>query len=178
MSSFSQWLAQILNKSDVEIQMLLRNETAFQFLISWSIFESKCFTGYMQIKSIEGFAKRIISESFLEENIEAPFSHFHQRYQDDRKLLNLLHGEKTSKAVTQSFKRCLSIPKSEVSPTDKVFFVACVVYRYRNNMFHGSKGVQSWLSFENQIRLCTSAMQTFLLHAEAISPSMSFNEAA
>ena len=178
MSSFSQWLAQILNKSDAEVQMLLRNETALQFLISWSIFESKCFSGYMRINSIEDFAERIISERFLEGNIEAPFFHFHQRYQDDRKLLNLLHGEKTSKAVTQSFKRCLSIPKLEVSPAEKVFFVVCVVYRYRNNMFHGSKGVQSWLSFEDQICLCTSAMQTFLLHAEAISPSMSFKEAA
>lgn len=33
----------------------------------------------------------------------------------------------------------------------RIFFLAIVAYRFRNNMFHGNKGVQSWLLYTKQI---------------------------
>lgn len=34
-----------------------------------------------------------------------------------------------------------------------------IVYRYRNNMFHGNKGLESWLQFEEQIKDCITVMK-------------------
>ena len=34
-----------------------------------------------------------------------------------------------------------------------------VVYRFRNNIFHGNKGVDSWLQYRPQIEKCTNVMQ-------------------
>lgn len=67
---------------------------------------------------------------------------------------------------------------SDMKPEDMVFFVAFVVYRYRNNMFHGNKGIHSWLQYGEQIRLCTEAMQAFVSHAESMSPTISTLAAA
>lgn len=65
-----------------------------------------------------------------------------------------------------------------VGPEDKVFIVVLVVYRFRNNMFHGNKGVQSWLQFKEQILLCTEAMQSFVSHVESINPSLQRQDVA
>ena len=59
-----------------------------------------------------------------------------------------------------------------------MYSVVVVVYRFRNNMFHGNKGVASWLRYREQIALCVLAMQEFIAHAEALTPTMEVPEAA
>ena len=61
---------------------------------------------------------------------------------------------------------------TELSTADKLFFLVFVVYRYRNNIFHGNKGVQSWLQYRDQIRRCTQVMQALVTHAERSAPTM------
>lgn len=43
---FARWFAELLGQSELEVERLLRDRTAIQFLITWSLFESKCFDGY------------------------------------------------------------------------------------------------------------------------------------
>ncbi len=43
-----------------------------------------------------------------------------------------------------------------------VKFALCIIIRYRNNMFHGNKGVSSWLAYRQQINDCTCLMQHFI----------------
>ncbi len=69
--------------------------------------------------------------------------------------------------------RLLQAVPSALEPADRAFFVALVAYRFRNNMFHGNKGVQSWLRYRPQIDLCTRALQAFVSHAESLRPTMS-----
>jgi len=69
----------------------------------------------------------------------------------------LIHQQKNFKIDT--------IRKSKISSlnnTEKFEFLIYIVYRYRNNIFHGNKGVTSWTKYEEQIDKCVQVM-TFLI---------------
>ncbi len=178
MSSFSKWLAGLLRQSEVEVQRLLRDEAALHFLMTWSLFESKCFAGFLKAKCLNSFADRILKEGLNYQSLEASARHFHQRFQAKRSLANLLHDDKTPAHVATQFKTCLATSFADLTNRDIVFLVTFVIYRYRNNIFHGNKGIASWLKYGEQIRLCINAMQVFISHTESISPTMSTREAA
>jgi hypothetical protein len=74
------------------------------------------------------------------------------------------HSKRMSSLLQQQF--------GSLGPHDLVFLVALVTYRYRNNMFHGNKGVRSWLQYKTQIGLCTNVVQSFVSHAEAMRPTL------
>lgn len=172
MSTFPRWLTTMLKENERDVVQILRDETALHFLIAWALFESKCFRGFLSAKDLRQFATRTSNEGFRVEQLRDALSHFHQRYQSKSTLGRLLHDDRNPKAVVSAFEKCLGVPTSSLPREDQIFFVAFVLYRYRNNMFHGNKGVESWLQFRHQIQLCTGAMQMFVAHAESLIPSM------
>ena len=64
-----------------------------------------------------------------------------------------------------SIKTLLKKPLDKLSNCEKVFLIVVVVFRYRNNIFHGSKRVESWLQYEKQIKYCIQIMQCLITHA-------------
>ena len=172
MSAFASWLADVLHEHKSDVSRLLQDETALHFLITWSLFESKCFSGFSKAKCLGPFADQAVQEGFAPLTVSGQLDHFHFRYRDVRKLANLLHDEKTPDAVIADFKRCLATPVASLAARDRVFAVVFVIYRFRNNMFHGNKRVESWLRYREQISLCTEAMQKFITHAERVKPTM------
>lgn len=170
---FEQWLGELLSQDQFEVRRLLQNPAALHFLIAWSLFESKCFDGYVKIDKLEAFAARLVAESYDSGLIAEAASHFHARYQDKERYRQLMHRQ-PCKRMDALVQRQLE----SVRPEDSIFIVALVLYRFRNNMFHGNKGVQSWLQFTKQILLCTDAMQGFVSHAESMRPSLREREVA
>lgn len=170
--TFTIWLAEILNENPSDVERLLKDETALHFLITWNIFESKCFSGYLKAKCLKKFAGQLPSEGFSLDCVSTALEHFYTRYQHQQQLENLLHSDKTPSVIVDEFKRCLNIPLAMLQPNERVFLVAFVVYRFRNNIFHGNKRVESWLRFREQINLCTNVMQQFITHAESLNPTM------
>ena len=59
-----------------------------------------------------------------------------------------------------------------------VFFLTFVVYRFRNNIFHGNKRVDAWLRFQPQIQDCIRVMQIMISHAAAASKELPERKAA
>ncbi|WP_157659166.1 hypothetical protein [Thauera butanivorans] len=171
MDSFTKWLADLLKQPEVQVERFLRDKDALHFLIAWSIFESKCFTGFLRATDLYNFSKRISDEGFEHETISSAANHFHQRYQDSERLRNLLH-DKTPQKVTERFKQVLSKNISDITPSESIYLVSVVVYRFRNNIFHGRKKVDSWLRYGEQIRICTESMQHFIRHAESRTVTM------
>jgi hypothetical protein len=164
---FEHWLGELLGESEHEVTYLLKDETALRFLIAWSLFEAKCFDGFVKLDGLDAFACRLISESYDCATITDAARHFHQRYQDETKFQNLMyrqHSKRMSSLLQQQL--------GSLGPHDLVFLVALVTYRYRNNMFHGNKGVRSWLQYKTQIGLCTNVLQSFVSHAEAMRPTL------
>jgi hypothetical protein len=163
-SNFHQWLASIFDQNESEVNELLDDKTAIQFLITWVLFENRCFKGYMQISDIEPRAKYFANiEKFDVLLIFKEIIYFHERYKDNVLYKNLYH-DKPCKQIDE----ILKVSIDNLTEVESIVFATYVVYRFRNNIFHGNKGVNSWLNFKDQIDRCTKIMQQLISHAETI----------
>ena len=173
MPTFANWLGQLLGQNEIEVQRLLEDENALHFLLAWSLFESKCFGNNVRASDLNPFASSCVNPNRgIVELLRKPAKHFHARYQDKNKLANLMPKDRTPKVMVAEFKELIGVDFDRLSEEQVVKLVAYVVYRFRNNIFHGAKGVASWLGFQEQIRLCVEALQVFVSHAEANKPTM------
>ena len=156
--TFDRWFASYLHHDELQVARLLKDKTATRFLITWSIFESDCFSGFVQFKEINDYSNKIIVNSkFKREKFVEFLRYFHNRYQDPQLYENLMHTQKSAE-VKQILKKDMSV----LTHSEEIFFLVTVVYRYRNNIFHGNKGVSSWLKFREQIDLCRNIMQELI----------------
>jgi hypothetical protein len=62
----------------------------------------------------------------------------------------------------EDLEKIFSKKLNELDTYETTFMLLVVIYRFRNNIFHGNKGVQSWLVYREQIDLCINAMQFFI----------------
>ncbi len=82
---FSAWLGALFRQSPFEAERLLHDRTATQFLVAWSIFEAKCFAGFVKVGELDAFAMRIVgTEGFDSSSVRDAAHHFHRRYQNCR----------------------------------------------------------------------------------------------
>lgn len=154
---FSNWLACYLKQEEEEVRKLLQDETSTHFLIAWSLLEANCFNGKMRSNSIDEFADSKSTDEFLLDRLDDFVVYFHNRYQNKRFYINLMHGanrEKMDNLIKKFF--------SKFSSSEKIYFAMVVIYRYRNNIFHGNKGIDSWLQYKGCISKCTAMMQLLI----------------
>lgn len=167
---FSRWLANLLGQSESDVKRILEDENALHFLIAWSLFEAKCFSGYMRSSKIDEYSNIITNQDLVDsEFLIEVASYFHERYQDKKRLKSLFDRDKTS---LNQLKPILAKNFDEIEKRDRIFLVVLVIYRFRNNMFHGNKTVQTWLQFSKPILYCIQAMQLLVSHAETKVPTM------
>ena len=160
------WLSRMLLIDTGLVPEVIKNQIATVFLLIWPIIETKIFNNDMshaKIKSMAGNVKNKISDVDLE-NI---FLHFHDRFQDDNKYEELRHGHKWSK-----IDYILQDPPERVSKKNRIIFMIFVVYRYRNNIFHGTKTIRTWSNFSKEIQLCIKFM---ILLGNNINPEEQVN---
>lgn len=158
MMTFDQWFADYLQQDQIQVERLLRDKTATRFLIAWSLFESRCFGGFVQVNKLSAFAAHVTgTDAFRHEDFLESGKHFHSRYQDERRYKNLMHNQ-----GSKELEDILSTPFDEVTDYQLIFMLLFVVYRFRNNIFHGNKGVESWLRYKEQIVFCLSVMQSLI----------------
>lgn len=155
---FLKWLSEYLEADEKETNKLLDNELARYFLIVWSIYEAKCFKGFVKDdKRLNEFAKRMVGT--IESNrINDSAEYFHKRYQDKKKYKNLIYG----KNGNPRFDEILKKGYTNLTVEEKIFLLTFVTYRYRNNIFHGNKGISSWLKYGKQIKKCIYVLQVFI----------------
>lgn len=171
--TFASWLGELFGQSEFEVRRLLEDKRALHFLVAWSLFESKCFHGFVKAEQIHQFAEEVATDAkFNKDKLVCASIHFHNRYQDNKRLQNLLHGQRSV-----VLKTTLAKPHSTLTNTEMVFLAVFVTYRFRNNMFHGNKGVDSWLNYGEQIALCTEVLQNLVSRSEAIETTMKTAEA-
>jgi len=83
--------------------------------------------------------------------------YFHSRYQNKKRYKNLIH-----KRNSKEFEGIISTQFDILSDYQLIFMLLFVVYRFRNNIFHGNKGVESWLKYKEQIDFCRRIMQSII----------------
>lgn len=155
-----QWLNN--HKFSAEIAQILEEPFALHFLIVWSIFEVKCFDGFMKSGNIESFSDRLVQNGFQEDNLNTIVNYFHDRYQDGQLYKNLLNNKKSEQIKNDEYNQIRSKNFKALEDIEKFQFILFVIYRYRNNIFHGNKQVYNWQRYEKQIKKCTKAMQIFI----------------
>lgn len=160
------WLAKNLGTTIGNINDLYENPIGLDFLLIWTRFETINFQGFMKFNYCDDI-NRITTRCNIKisEEIDEIFSKFFQRYQRERRLLALCHKRINSCLECRSCSYCkirLILQKQEPTDLEKVYFLVYVIYRYRNNMFHGNKGLDSWITtYEEQINDCIKVMMTF-----------------
>lgn len=154
--NFPAWFATMSGTKENEVQKILDNDFALHFLIAWSLFESKCLSGFAKADGLKKFALKVSTDS-LWSAVGEIARHFHSRYQDSEIWKNLVHKEKRDD-VLQLIGRSFD----DLKQHEGIYVLLFVIYRYRNNMFHGNKGAGSWLRYRKQIELCTRAMQEIM----------------
>jgi hypothetical protein len=157
-TEFSDWLSKHLNANDRDIEIILKDELATKFFITWSIFEARCYNGFAKVSMIKKFVEDIES-NIPQSTIEVDTKYFHNRYQDKNNYRHLIYDKNnddpTFKGITEKEYATLSL-------YEKLYLLSFVIYRYRNNIFHGNKRIESWLKFRNEIQKCITIMQLFL----------------
>lgn len=143
--------------TDVEnIKETFSNEKATTYLVVWSIFEPSVSNGFLKIKDIKDIAQKY-SSKYSSLNIDSITKKFYDRYQDEKKLRNLVHSQSNP-----NIKEILSKQYSDLQAGEKMELLLFVVYRYRNNIFHGNKGVLSWQHYTEQIDDCLAFMMKMI----------------
>lgn len=173
MASFNEWFASLLGQRQHQVERLLDDRTAIHFLIAWSLFESKCFGGYVLTSKFDSYVSDTIKSGFKVSTMIANVEHFHARYQDKERFKHLMHTQ-TSKRLSEA----LSLPVGDLSTEECLYLLVFVAYRFRNNIFHGNKGVDTWLGYSDQIRRCTELLQACVSHAETDLTSLRGEDAA
>ncbi len=166
-TNFERWLAGIFGQSEEQVGQLLKDPTAVQFLITWSIFETRLFERFMTRDKIRLFAEQRVNEQFDQSSIHEDAKYFHHRYsQHPTFYKNLLDQDKPKCKELPEVDAILKSTFEMLDETQVLVLSTFVVYRFRNNIFHGNKGVTSWLQFKEQIDRCTNIMQRLISHVE------------
>lgn len=158
MDTFDQWLADYLQQDLYQVERLLSDKTVTRFLIAWSLLESRYFEGFGYDKILSEFATKVTEDdAFQDKDFLELGRYFRDRYQDEKRYKNLMH-EKSS----EEFDGILSEKSDTLSDYQLIFMLLFVVYRFRCNIFHGNKGVESWLKYKKQIGFCLRVMQSLM----------------
>lgn len=152
MNNAINWLANYYDTSIVNIYDLLNSERATTFLLIWPIFENELFNGYCRKGLLASKIKDIVS--VFNDDIEKMAKHFHDRYHNNKRYYhNLIHNDKYD-----DFSSIISNEYETLDNESKLLMLLYIVFRYRNNIFHGNKGILSWTKYGKQIDYCIDFM--------------------
>jgi|688.fasta_scaffold267599_2 hypothetical protein len=156
---YKSWLACYLHQNEDEVEKLLKDKTATQFLITWSLLELNLFReNGVNFEEIRKFSAKYIENINMNTDKANEFvNYFHNRYQCDKLYKNLMF-----KNACGEMDRLRKKDISGFSFSEKIYFSMGVVYRYRNNIFHGNKKVDSWLQYKECILKCIGMMQLLI----------------
>jgi len=147
-----EWLANFYETDTNRITDLLECQIATTYLLIWPVMEQKLFSGFMKYNKISETAEKYVLY-YNELGIENDVKYFYERYQNKHRYRNLKHNSNVP-----DVDNILNTPYDNLTSKQKLYLLFFVVYRYRNNIFHGSKGIESWTNYSLQIEKCISFM--------------------
>lgn len=159
------WICNKLNiQESYKLENLYNNSFALNYLLVWTIFERTNFDKFMQVSKIKKFAK---SKKYFIYELENEFNNFYNRYkisvEGNQKRKGLCNQEECDNSKCSYFNNChflkiLKKSSNKITAEDKIYFLVYIIYRYRNNMFHGSKELETWEDYREQIEECINIM--------------------
>lgn len=130
----------------------------FEFAVIWNIFEKKKMRNHASIFDVSDFVERLPSIDNI--NINEIFEYFKNHYTNNPNYANLFEAlrwrdkEKDKKDETHR----ILLDKDSIDK-DKIKAVLYIIFRLRNNLFHGEKSI---LTIDQQ-RETFNLVNSFLL---------------
>ena len=105
------------------------------FTLLWNLFENICCNKFAKIDEINNLIDSKI-DNFDENNeiFTETFEYFYQRYQDKYRFIALNFNNKAMEKLASKI-----LSDTYTDKNNKLKFIMSVIYRYRNNLFHGEK---------------------------------------
>lgn len=147
-----EWLAKTLEIDGWLVSETVKNQMATVFLLIWPILETKVFNNDMSHRQITDISN-LVKDELSDIELDMVSRHFYDRYQDKNKYRKLVAGRDWTK-----IERVLDKPYNRIYKDEKIALMIFVVYRYRNNIFHGIKSIKEWKNFSEEIQLCIRFM--------------------
>lgn len=137
-------------------------DSIYDFTLIWSLFEGEILEGFCNMTKIRAYATKLEDENKLS-NIQTTqyLSYLRDRYLDDNTL-----NDKFAKLNYQKSGSPIEITDAlrDGSVTNKIKLIGClgIVFRLRNNLFHGEKWqyelVEQKSNFDNANNFLKSLM--------------------
>ena len=120
-------------------------QSALDFALVWSLFESECCKKFVRAKDLGVIAKRLGNKKSLAVPADKIFAFLRERYwtaaDAQKRFKNLRIRDDNHKDILQSSFKGDDLEFGEL----KIHAVLIVTYRYRNNFFHGNKSAREIL---------------------------------
>lgn len=133
-------LIETLNCNETVAVFKRKRSFIFNFAMIWNLFEYRCMGKKAQISKVDDFVNTLPSDLNL--NVNIIFDYFKDRYTNqtngDFRFGNLLWrgNENTYRnVVIEKFR------DTHCSHQDKIKAVLYIIFRLRNNLFHGEKDI-------------------------------------
>ena len=147
-----------------EAKDVIDNKESLFLLLIWGIFEQKYFPGR---KNDLLNKLKIINYNFKINDIFEDFRNitlsFHDIYQDNERWENLDSNISSGKNNCDLFLNIRNKKKEALSDEEIIKFGLFVVYRYRNNIFHGLKDANDQHNkYKKEIEDCVNLLIAYL----------------
>lgn len=145
-----------------DIVDLLNSQLAVSYLLVWPILEQRQFSGFMKVSQIKEASYQLCRfyNNDLRQDLDGIIKTFFDRYNiSDNKNNPFLKNLQPEHDISDYYKNILRKRDfSEVKPREKISLLLFVIYRYRNNIFHGAKSIDRWTQYTDQINDCLIGM--------------------
>lgn len=132
-------LIRVLNCNETVTVFKRKRSFIFNFAMIWNLFEDRCMGNFARISEVNNFIESLISIDNLEVN--AIFDYFKDRY---KVVDNIYNIESLLWRSNENTYRDFVIEKfrnTQCSHQDKIQAVLYIIFRLRNNLFHGEKNI-------------------------------------
>ena len=151
------------------VRDMLKNELASVFLLVWPIMEQKLFNGTATNNKDNNnnfweFSKQN-QALFCKLNMDEVAKYFHNRYKNDDERYQKLLADPQRVRGNSLFDRILRknyCGNNGLTNREKLYLLLFVTYRYRNNIFHGSKEINVWNNYSTELSYCIDFMMALI----------------
>ena len=151
MSKVIKWINKsIINKGNDKINSE-DIEQVRDFTLLWNLFEDIFCDKFCKTDKIISLLSKnrieVLEQNTINSKINSIFDYFMDRYKDNEKLEKLNFNKKNHERDIKN-----KIQNKEVINLDfeeKIQIILFIIYRYRNNLFHGEKDMR-YISYQNE----------------------------
>lgn len=144
-------------------------EEIMNFALLWNMFEGRIFGKYIKKSGIDEKTPKI-AKYIKEEVIDDAFSYFKNRYVEEEegkyKFKHLYLDRTLNKTAIETIYETLKV--NSCMKEEKVKIILYIIYRLRNNLFHGEKEAYELYAQNEMFGVCNSFIIECLKHENLI----------